>query len=235
MQEAIQKFEALLRRVKKLHYGDVKLFEVEKKEAVMLIGHFLAEKKSYQKDVEEIVVPENGNANKKTENLWIEKQQEFIGLLKLVIKDLKIREKKEIGKSQNSDIADEYRKEIERIKNDAEKDLMLAKNNYNYLKRKYNLLEYNYKQLKREHNEAIGRKRLWTIYAFMIIIFGTAILIFDAFVEWPWFDLHDRNLYLKITSILFVAALLLYVPMRKNRFIFLAILLLGGIGALAFL
>ncbi len=223
MLEAIEKFEDLLRRSKKLNYGDHNLFQACKKEAIMLVENYLDPSNTYKADlgaVDNHKTEENSNLDN-----WIEAQDELINILHIVIEDLKIQQKKKIQESENKSEIEKYQDEIERIKNETGKDLIFERNNYNYLKRKYDLLQYNYEQLKISHEETFGKRNHWILYITWAILLSLIVLVFDQLISWGWFDNHPRRFYMKLAGLCFVITALLILPFRKN----LRITLVSGV------
>ncbi len=217
MLEAIEKFEDLLRRAKKLNYGDHNLFQAYKKEAVMLVDNYLTASSIYKTDLEHVNTNKSDETQENT-NLdnWIEAQDELINIMHIVIEDLKIQQKKKIQDSENKTEIEQYQDEIDRIKNETGKDLIFERNNYNYLKRKYDLLQYNYEQLKLSHQETFGKRNHWILYIIWAILSSLIILVFDQIISWDWFDNHPRSLYLKLSGICFAVTSLLVLPFRKD-------------------
>ena len=217
MIESIEKFEEILRRLKKLNYGDHNLFHATKKEVLMLLNNFLPKDIHYKKDLEKIEI--NGNnhtADASSLDKWIHGHDEFINTLRVIIEDLRIRHKQQIDKSSNKSEIEKYLAEIERIKNDTGKDLIFERNNFNYLKRKYDLLQYNHDQLQASYQEVLGRKNQWILYITWSVLAGLVVLVFDQIINWPWFDSHERKLYIKLTGLLFTGSIFLLIPFKRN-------------------
>ncbi len=217
MLEAIEKFEDILRRLKKLNYGDHNLFNATRKECLMLINNFLPKDSTYKKDLEQIKISKNNQENDASSlDRWIHGHEEFINLVRIVIEDLQIQQRKEIDKSKNKTEIEKYVSEIERIKNDTGKDLIFERNNYNYLKRKYDLLQYNYDQLNASYQQVLGKKNQWILYITWTVLVGLLVLVFDQIIHWQWFEDHERKLYIKLTGLLFTGSIFLLIPFRKN-------------------
>ncbi|MDN5215336.1 hypothetical protein QQ020_24870 [Fulvivirgaceae bacterium BMA12] len=217
MLEAIEKFEDILRRLKKLNYGDHNLFSATRKECLMLINNFLPKDSPYKKDLEQIKISKNNQENDSSSlDRWIHGHEEFINLVRIVIEDLQIQQRKEINKSKNKTEIEKYVSEIERIKNDTGKDLIFERNNYNYLKRKYDLLQYNYDQLNASYQQVLGKKNQWILYITWTVLVGLLVLVFDQIIHWQWFEDHSRRLYIKLTGLLFTGSIFLLIPFRKN-------------------
>ena len=217
MLEAIEKFEEILRRLKKLNYGDNNLFHATKKETLMLIKNFLPKDIHYKQDLEKIEISDTNHASDSSSlDKWIHGHDEFINTVRIIIEDLQIRHQKQIDKSGNKSEIERYVDEIERIKNDTGKDLIFERNNFNYLKRKYDLLQYNYDQLQESYQQVLGRKNQWILYITWSVLIGLAVLVFDQIITWQWFENHERKLYIKFTGLLFTASIFLLIPFRKN-------------------
>jgi len=215
--EAIEKFEELERRLKKLNYGEHNLLNAIKKEALMLIDNFLPKSVKFKEELEKISV--NGIKTTKdnmTLDAWIQKHDETINLFHIILEDLRIKQRKSIAKSTDKSEIEKYLDEIERIKNDTGKDLILEKNNYNYLKRKYDMLQYNYDQLQTNYQKVLGQKSNWVLYITWTVLISLFLVIFDQFIQWDWYDIHPRKIYLKITAVLLFANGLLLLPFKKN-------------------
>ena len=217
MLEAIEKFEDILRRLQKLNYGDHNLFNAAKKETIMLINNFLPKDPHYKRDLEKIDVS-NNNQSKDSSSLdkWIHGHDEFINIVRVLIEDLQIRHQKQIDKSANKSEVEKYIAEIERIKNDTGKDLIFERNNFNYLKRKYDLLQYNYDQLNASYQQVLGKKNQWILYITWSVLVGLVVLVFDQIIYWEWFENHERKLYIKLTGLLFTGSIFLLIPFKKN-------------------
>ena len=217
MLEAIEKFEDILRRLQKLNYGDHNLFNAAKKETIMLISNFLPKDPHYKRDLEKIDVS-NNNRSKDSSSLdkWIHGHDEFINIVRVLIEDLQIRHQKQIDKSANKSEVEKYIAEIERIKNDTGKDLIFERNNFNYLKRKYDLLQYNYDQLNASYQQVLGKKNQWILYITWSVLVGLVVLVFDQIIYWEWFENHERKLYIKLTGLLFTGSIFLLIPFKKN-------------------
>ena len=217
MLEAIEKFEEILRRLKKLNYGDHNLLNATKKETLMLINNFLPKDAHYKKDLEKIEISNNHQETDSSSlDKWIHGHEEFINIIRIVIEDLQIRHQKQVDKSENKSEIQKYISEIERIKNDTGKDLIFERNNFNYLKRKYDLLQYNYDQLHASYQQVLGRKNQWILYITWSVLVGLVVLVFDQIINWEWFKNHERKLYIKLTGLLFTGSIFLLIPFKKN-------------------
>lgn len=217
MLEATEKFEDLLRRSRKLTYGDHSIFKATKKEALMLVENYLTKDSTYKTDLELITVNEmKPNSDNTNLDNWIEAQDELINIIHIIIEDLKIQQKKKVQESENKSEIEKYLAEIDRIKNETGKDLIFERNNYNYLKRKYDLLQYNHEQLKVAHKETFGKKNHWILYVTWAALLGLLILVFDQIINWNWFDTHPRKIYLKLSGLLFASTSLLMIPFNRN-------------------
>ncbi|MCG8323200.1 MAG: hypothetical protein MI921_27120 [Cytophagales bacterium] len=217
MLEAIEKFEEILRRLKKLNYGDHNLFNATKKETLMLIGNFLPKDVHYKKDLDKIEISgHNHAADSSSLDKWIHGHDEFINVVRIIIEDLQIRHQKQIDKSAHKSDIEKYVSEIERIKNDTGKDLIFERNNFNYLKRKYDLLQYNYDQLQASYQQVLGKKNQWILYITWSVLVGLVVLVFDQIIFWQWFENHERKMYIKLTGLLFTGSIFLLIPFKRN-------------------
>lgn len=215
--EAIEKFQELDRRLRKLEYGEHSIFNGIRKEAIMLLENFLPNNDKYLLDLNGIKISEKKELeDSKHLDQWIAGHTEAIGLLHIIIEDLKIKQRKAVAKSESKDDVEKVLAEIDRIKNDTGKDLILEKNNYNYLKRKYDLLQYNYNQLQADNMVIMGKKNNWILYFTWTVLLSLIILVFDQFIDWHWFDENPRKFYMKLSALSFIGTVFTLLPFGKN-------------------
>lgn len=236
MLEAIEKFEDVIKRLKKLNYGDNNLFLSEKREAEMLLENYLPRKTTYRNQLHAIDVPETDNKNNLTNSdSWIEAQEEMIRLLNVVINDLKIRHAKKIESSENRSEIENYEQKIVQLKNDGEKDLIFQTNKLNYLQKKFDILQYENTKLKEDIDAVIGIRSRWITFGMLTTIVAILIAIFDHYIDWAWFDAHPMKIYLKILSALFFTAVFLHLPLKDRKLTYLSLIILAFVGLVAFI
>lgn len=236
MLEAIEKFGEVVKRLKKLNYGDNNLFLSEKREAEMLLEHYLPRKSSYRNELHTINVPTNENKNDlRGSDQWIEGQDQLIRFLNVVINDLKIRHTKKIESSENRSEIENYEQKIAQIKNDGEKDLIFQTNKLNYLQKKFDILQYENTKLKNDIETVKGIRSRWITFGMLTTIIAIVIAIFDHYLHWAWFDVHPMKIYLKILSALFFTSIFLHLPLKDRKLTYLSFIILSFIGLIAFI
>lgn len=236
MLEAIEKFEEVVKRLKKLNYGDNNLFLSEKREAEMLLENYLPRKKTYRNQLHAIEVPETENKNDlNNSDSWIEGQEEMIRFLNVVITDLKIRHAKKIESSENRSEIENYEQKIAQLKNDGEKDLIFQTNKLNYLQKKFDILQYENTKLKEDIDAVIGIRSRWITFGMLTTIMAILIAIFDHYIDWTWFDLHPMKIYLKILSALLFTTVFLHLPLKDRKLTYLSLIILSFLGLIAFI
>jgi len=234
MLEAIEKFEEVVKRLKKLNYGDNNLFLSEKRETKMLLENYLPRKTTYRNQLHAIEVPGTANKNDLTgSDQWIEGQEQLIRFLHVVIKDLKIRQAKKIESSENRSELENYEQKIAQIKNDGEKDLIFQTNKLNYLQKKFDILQYENTKLKEDIDAVVGIRSRWITFGMFTTVMAIIIAIFDHYIDWAWFDVHPMKLYLKILTALFFTTIFLHLPLKDRKLTYLSFIILFFIGLIA--
>ncbi len=236
MPEAIEKFENVVKRLKKLNYGDNNLFLSEKREAEMLLENYLPRKTTYRNQLHAIEVPEIENKNDLTNSdRWIEGQEELIRFLNIVINDLNIRHTRKIESSENRSEIENYEQKIAQLKNDGEKDLIFQTNKLNYLQKKFDILQYENAKLKKDIDAVKGIRSRWVTFGMLTTIVAILIATFDHYIDWAWFDAHPMKINLKILSTLFFTAVFLHLPLKDRKLAYLSLIILFFIGLIAFI
>ena len=225
MNEAIEKLEDIFVRIQKLDYKNINEANSIKNRLFILLETILPEKVNYQKSLEKIDFAENIGVDL-SKDTWISNQEAIKELVDVILVDLKLKERENVKNSENLDIVQKYEIELERIKNNFQKDLLLEKNKYRYLKKKYDIAQYNYENLKNDYQNILGKKEKWMTYLSVCFPLVFIILSLDVYFNFYWFNTLQYLVLVKTGLSFAVIAGFLYIPLKDKRLFLLSLLFL---------
>ena len=219
MQELIKQSEDIVTAVKSLNYGD--------RDALMQIKDTLRdftkahvpENHSYQDQLKEIDFPEKETLQ---QDLWQEHQQNLLQLAQGIHQDILKKHKAYKQETSSQEQIETLQKEVDKMKNDYEKDLILERNNHQYLKKKYEILKIKHEQMERQFQQVLGSKRNWNIYLLLVFPLVFVVLFFDTFFPLSFFGLLRYQLLVKTSVSFSLISGLLYIPLKNRLLILLA-------------
>ncbi|MGK7395421.1 MAG: hypothetical protein ACNS62_12670 [Candidatus Cyclobacteriaceae bacterium M3_2C_046] len=215
MLTVIHQFEQIVAQAKKLPFGAEKEAQVLQKEALTIQQTHLPRHKKLEATLQEIQFDQTESDN------WPDLQQQFLQTLNQI--QIKLQQKASVTNKENIEQAIRTQQELEKLKNDYEKDLILEKNNYEFLKKKYELLQYNHDQLKRNLQKAVLTKNNWIRFFTFSLPVVFFVLVFDHFIHLEWLENLKLINTFKIMASFAIVSILLFFTLRSFRFLVIAL------------
>lgn len=227
MQEEIKKCEEISLSVRGLSYGDTEQAENNKNELIKLVVDTVPEKEKYIQQLKSLNF--NQATTSQTKDYWQVQQQNLLQLINAVQEEIRLKQKQQLQEKNSKKQIEDLQLELLRTKNDNEKDLILEKNNHQYLKKKYDILKVKHEELEKSHQSLLGSKNHWYYYFLVTFPLVFLILTFDTFIFIGYFNLLKFTVLVKTAIAFAVISGLLYIPLRDKRLLVLPVFFIAVI------
>ncbi|MFW5700914.1 MAG: hypothetical protein ACOCWM_04415 [Cyclobacteriaceae bacterium] len=225
MQEELKRCEEITMSVRQLLPGDNTRAEYLKNELTEIVKSSFPEKDKYFQQLNSLSFREANNAE--DHSFWQVQKDNLFQLTISIQEELNLKIKKQQQEKSSQRQLEDLKLEILRVKNDSEKDLILERNNHQYLKKKYDHLKTSHEELEKSYLNLLGSKNQWYLYFLITFPLVFFILTFDSFIYINYFNLLKFNVLVKTGLAFSVISGLLYIPLRDKRLLILPIIFLA--------
>lgn len=222
MQEELKHCEEINLSVRQLKQGDRIKAEELTNELMELVKSCFPEKEKYLQQLKNINFNESDATG--SDAYWQVQKDNLWQLTVSVQEELKLQVKRQRQEKFSKKHIENLEMEILRLQNDSEKDLILERNNHQYLQKKYEFLKSKHERLEQAYLNLLGNKNQW--YWYLLITFPLVffILTFDSYIYVSYFNLLKFNVLVKTGLAFAVISGLLYIPLRDKRLLVLPLL-----------